>query len=106
MIRVMAPSFLWYDLETFGLDPRGDRIAQFAALRTDAGFREIGERVVLYAKPTPDYLPNPEACLVHGITPQHALEAGLPEYEFARRLRAEMTVAGTTSVGFNTVQFD
>ncbi|MEI6876174.1 MAG: exodeoxyribonuclease I [Spirochaetota bacterium] len=102
----MAPSFLWYDLETFGLDPRGDRIAQFAGLRTDGNFREVGDRIVLYARPSPDYLPNPESCLVHGITPQHAFEAGISEYELAKRLRAEMTVAGTTSVGFNTVQFD
>ncbi|MFY8123921.1 MAG: exonuclease domain-containing protein, partial [Silanimonas sp.] len=28
-------SFLWYDLETFGRDPRRSRIAQFAAIRTD-----------------------------------------------------------------------
>jgi exodeoxyribonuclease-1 len=102
----MAPSFLWYDLETFGLDTRGDRIAQFAALRTDDNFREVGDRIVLYVKPTPDYLPSPESCLVHGITPQYASEIGITEYEFALRLRAEMAAPGTTSVGFNTVQFD
>jgi exodeoxyribonuclease-1 len=102
----MAPTFLWYDLETFGLDPRGDRIAQFAGLRTDGEFREVGDRILLYCKPTPDYLPNPESCLVHGITPQHAFEAGISDYELAKRLRAEMMVPGTTSVGFNTVQFD
>ena len=32
----MAASFLFYDLETFGSDPRRTRIAQFAAIRTDA----------------------------------------------------------------------
>ena len=30
-------SFLWYDLETFGRDPRRARIAQVAAIRTAAG---------------------------------------------------------------------
>jgi len=102
----MAASFLWYDLETFGLDSRGDRIAQFAGVRTNGKLDIVGERLVLYVKPTPDYLPGPGACLVHGITPQHALEAGISEYELALRLRAEMTRPGTTSVGFNTVQFD
>lgn len=28
-------TILWYDLETFGLNTRYDRIAQFAAQRTD-----------------------------------------------------------------------
>ena len=32
----MPASFLFYDLETFGSDPRRTRIAQFAAIRTDA----------------------------------------------------------------------
>src|SRR5690606_26276396 len=30
--RLMAASFLFYDLETFGTDPRRNRIAQFAAI--------------------------------------------------------------------------
>ena len=29
-------TFYWYDLETFGLDRRRDRPAQFAGCRTDA----------------------------------------------------------------------
>ena len=32
----MTASFLFYDLETFGADPRRSRIAQFAAIRTSA----------------------------------------------------------------------
>ena len=31
----MTATFLFYDLETFGSDPRRSRIAQYAALRTD-----------------------------------------------------------------------
>ena len=102
----MARSFFFYDLETFGLDPRYDRIAQFAGLRTDENFEPVGDRVILYCKPTPDYLPNPRSCLVHGITPQAALESGLPEYELARRIEGEFSVAGTTCLGYNTIQFD
>ena len=102
----MPPSFLWYDLETFGLDSRGDRVAQFAGVRTNGKLDIVGERIVLYQKPGRDWLPNPDACLVHGITPQHAEESGITEYELALRLHAEMTEPGTTSVGFNTAQFD
>ena len=63
-------TILWYDLETFGLNPRYDRIAQFAAVRTDMDLNIIEEPILLYSKLTPDYVPNPSACLVTGITPQ------------------------------------
>jgi exodeoxyribonuclease I len=79
----MASSILWYDLETFGLDPRYDRPAQFAAARTDEKLELTGEKSILYCKPSGDYLPNPTSCLVHGITPRFALENGLSDYELA-----------------------
>ena len=31
-----TPTFFWHDYETFGADPRRDRPAQFAGIRTDA----------------------------------------------------------------------
>ncbi|HET7838469.1 MAG TPA: exodeoxyribonuclease I, partial [Rectinemataceae bacterium] len=102
----MPPSLLWYDLETFGLDPHYDRIVQVAALRTDESFELMGERIVLYCRPSLDYLPSPYSCLVHGITPQFALSEGLGEYELAKRLQAEMSVPGTTVLGFNSLRFD
>jgi len=39
----MAQTFFFYDLETSGLNPRDDRIMQFAGIRTDADFNIIGE---------------------------------------------------------------
>jgi len=51
----MASSILWYDLETFGIDPRHDRIAQFACIRTDENLQEIDEPIKLYCKPPMDY---------------------------------------------------
>jgi exodeoxyribonuclease I len=102
----MAPSILWYDLETFGLEPRYDRIAQFAAFRTDENLEALGDKTLLYCKPSPDYLPNPLSCLVHGITPQYASRAGLSDYEFAKAMRSAMCVPGTASAGFNSLQFD
>jgi exodeoxyribonuclease-1 len=102
----MAPSILWYDLETFGLEPRHDRIAQFASIRTGEDLEELGDKTLLYCRPSPDYLPSPLSCLVHGITPQYAAERGLSDYEFAKAVRAAMIAPGTTSAGFNSLQFD
>ncbi len=99
-------TFFWHDYETFGADPRRDRPAQFAGIRTDADLNEIGEPVMIYCRPAPDYLPDPESCLLTGITPQLCLERGLPEHEFAARIEAELARPGTIGVGYNTIRFD
>ncbi|MGD8383930.1 MAG: exodeoxyribonuclease I [Lysobacterales bacterium] len=100
------PTFLWHDYETFGTHPQLDRPAQFAAVRTDQALRPRGEPINWYCRPAVDVLPRPEACLVTGITPQHALAEGLPEAEFAARIHAEMMEPGTCSVGYNNIRFD
>ncbi len=99
-------SFLWHDYETFGADPMYDRPAQFAARRTDAELNPVGEPVTWYCAPADDVLPHPAACLITGITPQQARRAGIPENEFAARIHAEMTVAGTCNAGYNSIRFD
>ncbi|WP_105631979.1 exodeoxyribonuclease I [Cronobacter dublinensis] len=100
------PTFLFHDYETFGKSPSLDRPAQFAALRTDENFNVIGEPEVFYCKPADDYLPQPEAVLITGITPQVALARGENEVEFARRIHALFTVPKTCVVGYNNVRFD
>ncbi len=99
-------SFLWHDYETFGAQARRDRPAQFAAIRTDAELNEIGEPVMLYCQPAPDFLPDPQSCLITGITPQVCLERGIPEYQFAARIEQEFSQSGTIGVGYNTIRFD
>ena len=101
-----AHTFLWHDYETFGAVPRRDRPCQFAAIRTDAELNEIGEPLMLYCKPAPDYLPSPEACLITGITPQFALERGVAEHEFAAVIEKAFSQPATIGVGYNTIRFD
>lgn len=99
-------SFFWHDYETFGVSPRRDRPSQFAGIRTDAELNEIGQPCMLYCQPAPDYLPDPEACLLTGILPQHCLEQGLPEHAFAAVIERELAEPGTVGVGYNTIRFD
>jgi exodeoxyribonuclease-1 len=99
-------TFFWHDYETFGADVRRDRPAQFAGVRTDLDLNEIGEPVMWYCQPAPDYLPDPQSCLITGITPQHALQHGMPETEFAGRIEAVLAQPGTIGVGYNTIRFD
>ena len=100
------PGFLFHDYETFGTHPALDRPAQFAAIRTDNDFNIIGEPEVFYCKPADDYLPQPEAVLITGITPQEAREKGENEAAFAARIHALFTVPKTCILGYNNVRFD
>ena len=100
------PSIFWYDLETFGTNPQVDRIAQMAGIRTDQDLNIIGEPLVLYQRPTPDYLPSIDACLLTGITPQTAMEKGVDEVEFLNAVMKEFMVPDTTVTGFNSMAFD
>jgi exodeoxyribonuclease-1 len=102
----MAASFLWYDLETFGRDPRRTRIAQFAAIRTDEALNPVGDPISLFCQPANDLLPSPEATLITGITPQQALRDGLPEAEFFARVHEQLSQPKTCSVGYNSIRFD
>ncbi len=102
----MGTTFYWHDYETFGVDPAVDRPSQFAGLRTDENLNPIGEPLVIYCQPQKDVLPAPMACLVTGITPQHAMEHGLPEPEFMARIHEQLAMPGTCGVGYNSVRFD
>ncbi|MGL4668741.1 MAG: exodeoxyribonuclease I, partial [Saezia sp.] len=46
------------------------------------------------------------SCLITGITPQHCLQQGLPEHEFAARIEHELATPHTIGVGYNTIRFD
>ena len=102
----MPASFFFYDLETFGADPRTTRIAQFAAMRTDAELNVIEDPISFYIQPSDDLLPSPGATLVTGITPQHALREGVNEATAFARIFDEMARPETCSLGYNSLRFD
>lgn len=99
-------TFLWHDYETFGANPKIDRPAQFAAIRTDLDLNEIDAPMEWFCKPPFDYLPDPQACLITGITPQQTLEQGLAESVFADYVHGAFSQPGTIGVGYNTIRFD
>ncbi|WP_027469965.1 exodeoxyribonuclease I [Deefgea rivuli] len=102
----MSTTFFWHDYETFGAVPRLDRPSQFAGIRTDSELNEIGEPLMIYCQPANDFLPDPFACLLTGITPQICLEKGIPENQFANLIERELAAPGTIGVGYNTIRFD
>lgn len=103
---IVPETYLWHDYESFGADPRRDRPAQFAAIRTDAELNPVGEPLSFYCRPPLDYVPDAEACLITGITPQLAWQQGVAESEFARRIEAALALPDTIGVGYNSIRFD
>ncbi|MEQ9902452.1 exodeoxyribonuclease I [Pectobacterium aroidearum] len=106
MAEKIQPTFFIHDYETFGKHPARDRPAQFAGVRTDMDFNIIGEPLVIYCRPSDDYLPEPEAVMITGITPQIALAKGVNEAEFARQIHDAFSVPGTCIMGYNNIRFD
>lgn len=102
----MPASFLFYDLETFGADPRGSRIAQFAAIRTDLDLNPVEEPIDFLVKPADDLLPSPGATLVTGLTPQRAEAEGVIEAEAFARIHEAMARPETCTLGYNSLRFD
>jgi len=99
-------TFYFYDLETSGLDPRRARVMQFAGQRTDMQLKPIGDPLNLLIQLTPDILPDPEAVLLTGITPQQTLQDGVTEAEFMSLFYDNAVQPGTTFAGFNNIRFD
>lgn len=99
-------TFYFYDLETSGINPRAQRIMQFAGQRTDEDFNPIGEPQNWLIKLTDEVLPDPDAILITGITPQKTLEEGYSEAEFLQLFYKEVLQPDTTIVGFNNIRFD
>jgi exodeoxyribonuclease-1 len=100
------PTFFWHDYETFGTDPQRDFPVQFAGIRTDYDFNVVAEPVTWYCKPSDDCLPQPDACVITGITPQLAAEKGVCEAEFIAMIQQQLAQPNTCSLGYNTLRFD
>ena len=101
-----SETFFWYDLETFGLNSRYDRIAQFAGVRTDMDLAVIEDPIILYCKLSDDYLPDPLACMITGITPQVVQDKGMIERDFIAKINEIFSQKGTCAVGYNSLRFD
>jgi exodeoxyribonuclease-1 len=98
-------SYLFYDLETTGLNKAFDQVLQFAAIRTNQQLEPLN-RYEIEIRLRPDVLYSPEAMLTTGISVSDALAFSTSEYEAAQRIHVLMNQPGTTSIGYNSLGFD
>lgn len=97
-------TYLFYDIETTGLNKCFDQVLQFAAIRTDLELNEI-EQLELKVRLNPDVIPSPGAIITHKITLEDML-AGESEFSAIKKIHQWMNTPGTISVGYNTLNFD
>ena len=100
----MGRSYLFYDIETTGLNKAFDQVLEFAAIRTDLSLNEL-ERHSIAVKLRPDVIPSPRAILTNRISVADLAE-GIPEYEATEQIHQLMNQPGTVSLGYNTLGFD
>jgi exodeoxyribonuclease-1 len=97
-------TYLFYDLETTGLNKAFDQILQFAAIRTDIRFNEI-ERYEFYVKLRPDIIPSPQATITHRISIAKSMQ-GICEFEAVQKIHKLINQPNTISIGYNNLNFD
>ncbi len=97
-------SYLFYDIETTGLNLSFDQVLQFAAIRTDTDLNET-DRYNISVKLRPDVIPSPYACITHRISISDNMQS-MSELSAIRHIHALFNTPGTVSLGYNTLGFD
>ena len=97
-------TYLFYDLETTGLNKAFDQVLHFAAIRTDLNLKEL-KRYELKVKLNPDVVPNPYAIITHKMGIKEIMQ-GIAEFEAIKQIHQWLNEPGTISLGYNTLGFD
>lgn len=97
-------TYLFYDIETTGLNKCFDQIIQFAAIRTDIDFNEL-ERHEYFVRLNCDVIPSPKAFITHRIS-LSKLKNGIDEFTAIKKIHQLLNTPGTISIGYNTLGFD
>lgn len=97
-------TYLFYDIETTGLNKCFDQILQFAAIRTDLNLNELS-RHDIQIRLNPDVIPAPKAVLTHRMSIADML-SGESEIDAIKKIHQWFNTPGTVSIGYNTLGFD
>ena len=100
------PRYVFYDLETTGLDPRFSQIIQVAALLTDERL-EVLDELNLRCRLLPHIVPDPAALLAIGTGPREIASAPLSHPQMIRLLVEKLDEWGPSHfLGHNSLHFD
>jgi exodeoxyribonuclease-1 len=97
-------TYLFYDIETTGLNKCFDQVLNFAAIRTNSNLETLSEHE-FDIKLNPDVIPSPESLLIHGMGLE-SMQEGMRECDAMVEIHKLMNEPGTISLGYNTLGFD
>ena len=100
----MTKTYLFYDIETTGLNKAFDQVLQFAAIRTDRELNAL-ERFNIKIRLRPDVVPSPGAVITNRISLKNQANAS-SEYEAVRQIHQHLNHRHTISLGYNSLGFD
>jgi exodeoxyribonuclease-1 len=100
-------SFVFYDVETTGLNKRFDQIVHFAAVYTDSELR-ITDRFQIRCRLMPHIIPSPEAMHITGLRIGRLTDSALPShFEMVMEIRRKLeSWCPALFLGFNSLSFD
>ena len=96
--------YVFYDLETTGINPAFDQILQFAAIKTDLNLNVI-EEYEYTLKLREDVIPQPGALIVNRLNIENIMN-GENEYEAIKKMHSVLSSPDTINLGYNTISFD
>lgn len=102
--REQMKTYLFYDLETTGLNKSFDQVVQFAAIRTDDRLREM-DRHEIRVRLRPDVAPSPYAIITNRLSMEELL-AGDTEIDAFLKIHRLLNQKDTISLGYNSLGFD
>ena len=99
--------FIFFDLETSGLNKAFDQILQFAAIYTNRNL-EIVDRLSIRCRLLPHVVPSPKALALTGTTPAQLVDTAFPShYEMIMQVREKLAEwSPATFLGWNSISFD
>ena len=98
-------SYLFYDLETSGLNKAFDQVLQYASKRMSMDLSQTIDSNFFESKLTKDVIPSPQALLTHGIGIEEQSHS-LDEITVAGLIHRQVNQPNTISLGYNTLGFD
>ena len=100
-------AYVFYDIETTGLNTRFDQVVQFAAVFTDENLR-VRDTFDVKCRLRPDLIPSIDALAVNGLSLKALTNPMLPtNYEMACSVRSKLASwSPATFVGWNSIRFD
>ena len=96
--------FLFYDLETSGLNKAFDQVQQCAIKIMDSHWAEL-DQLFFEVRLSPDTIPSPYATITHRIS-LVGDEGRLSEVEAIANIHKVFNTPGSISLGYNTLGFD